>query len=80
MPRERRGISHDYQANMDIYAWVKCALANDLCLSSIYYANDIDVLTTRITKHLAAGGVSKQFAKLKLHQCVSEIKASREER
>ena len=41
MPRERRGISHDYQANMDIYAWVKCDLANDLCLSSIYYANDI---------------------------------------
>jgi hypothetical protein len=73
MPRERKGISHDYQANMDIYAWVKCDLANDLCLSSIYYANNIDVYSTRITKHLAAGGV-------KLHQCVSEIKASREER
>ena len=71
MLREMRGISHDYQANMHILNQrVKCDLANDLCLSSIYHANNIYLILYIDVRRI----YYKEFAKLKLYQCVCSIR------
>ena len=53
----------------------KCDLANDLCIGSIYHANNIyrRIYYTKITKHF--GSVSKQFAKNNIYVNVYPVHA-----